>query len=82
MDVKTELTKPRNKHSEHKNIKAFEVRIIRDIKNLFEQDYYKPLKVSNLKKKKTVLNMKVMMKDIKPYQSKNNWMKLNHTCKT
>ena len=52
MDVKTELTKPRNKHSEHKNIKAFEVRIIRDIKNLFEQDYYKPIKVSNLKKKK------------------------------
>ena len=55
MDVKTELTKPRNKHSEHKNIKAFEVRIIRDIKNLFEQDYYKPLKVSNLKKKKNCI---------------------------
>ena len=54
MDVKTELTKPRNKHSEHKNIKAFEVRIIRDIKNLFEQDYYKPLKVSNLKKKNCI----------------------------
>ena len=82
MDVKTELTKPRNKHSEHKNINAFEVRIIRDIKNLFEQDCYKPPKVNNFFQKKTVLNMKVMKKDIKPYQSKNNWMKLNHTCKT
>ena len=54
MDVKTELTKPRNKHSEHKNIKAFEVRIIRDIKNLFEQDYYKPLKISNFFKKNCI----------------------------
>ena len=54
MDVKTELTKPRNKHSEHKNINAFEVRIIRDIKNLFEQDCYKPPKVSNFFQKKTI----------------------------
>ena len=40
--------------------------IIRDIKTLFVQqnkDYYKPVKVGNF----TMLNMKVMVIEIKPY---------------
>ena len=53
-NTKKDYSKPRKlkikKQSEEKIIRAIEDRIIRDIKNLFEQkeqDYYKPVRVSN-----------------------------------
>ena len=46
---------------------------------LFEQeeDYYKPARVILIAT--IILNMNVMAIKIKPYQSKNALMKLNHT---
>ena len=55
--------------------------IIRDSKNLFEEgeeEYYKPVRFGIFLV--TLLsNMKVMVIEIKAYQSKNTLTKLNHT---
>ena len=59
---------------------AIKNRIIRDIKNLFEQeeDYNKPVR-EVIFTEKVISNVKLMVIKIKPYQSKNTLMKLNHT---
>ena len=62
-------------------IKESEGRIIRDIKNLLEQeeDYYKPVGVGNLFSNIYIeyeSNGNVL--EIKPYQSNNTMMKLSH----
>ena len=60
-----------------------EDRIIKDVRNLFgqeKQDYYKPVRVSNFWSK-IIVNMKVMVKELKHSQSKDTLMKLKHTRK-
>ena len=61
--------------------KKIENRIISDIKNLFEQegveDYYKPVSVGNLHSNDYIEYEMVI--EIKPYQSKNTLIKLNHS---
>ena len=59
---------------------AFKGRIMRDTKTHFqeEEDYYKPARVGDFLGT-IILNMKVMVIKIKPYQSKNTLIKLNHT---
>lgn len=53
-------------------------RIIRDIKNLFElEDYYKPVTVGHINS--NISNLKVIVIEIKYYQSNNSLKKLNHT---
>ena len=62
--------------NENEQIKG---RIIRDIKNLLEQEGedYEPVRVTIIVT--IVSNMKVMVIEMKPYQSMNSLLKLNHT---
>ena len=55
-------------------------RIIKDIRNLVEQeeDYYKPVRAGNFLSK-IILNMKVMVIKMKQDQLKNVWKELDHT---
>ena len=59
---------------------AFKGRIMRATKTHFqeEEDYYKPARVRDFLGT-IILNMKVMVIKIKPYQSKNTLIKLSHT---
>ena len=55
-------------------------KIVRDIRNLLEheeEDYYKPVRVINFWKT-VIINMKVMVIEIKHYQLKNILIKLGH----
>ena len=62
--------------NENEQIKG---RIIRDIKNLLEQEGedYEPVRVTIIVT--IVSNMKVMVIEMKSYQSMNSLLKLNHT---
>ena len=62
--------------NENEQIKG---RIIRYIKNLLEQEGedYEPVRVTIIVT--IVSNMKVMLIEMKPYQSMNSLLKLNHT---
>ena len=64
--------------NENEQIKG---RIIRYIKNLLEQEGedYEPVRVTIIVT--IVSNMKVMVIEMKPYQSMNSLLKLNHTWK-
>ena len=54
-------------------------KIIRDFRNLFEhEDYYKSVSGRNFGAT-IMLNMKVMVTKIKPYQLKNILIKVDHT---
>ena len=65
-----------------KENEAIKDRIIRDIKKRSEQkeDYYKAVREVNLYRK-NYIEFEVMVTKIKPYQSKNNLMKLNQCMK-
>ena len=62
-------------------LKIEKKRIIRDIKNLFEEGeeeyHYKPVRFGNFLVTVSS-NMKVMVIEIKAYKSKNTLTKLNH----
>ena len=75
----TKKSKIKIKQLQDHMIKGIEDRINEDIKNLFEQEegYYKSARVIFIAT--VLLNMKIMVIKIKPYQSKNTLMKLNHT---
>ena len=76
-DVRNLLTKKENE--------AIKYRIIRDINNLFEKEdgYSKPVRVGNFYPNNNIEDeSKDDTNKIKPYQSKNTPMKLNHTWKT
>ena len=69
----------RNLFKLKKENEALKDRIIRNIRNLFEQeDYYKPVRVCSFWSK-IILNMKVTVIEIKHYQMKNILIKLEHT---
>ena len=72
----------RNLFRQEKETKAIKDRILRDIKNLFEhekeeENYYKQVRVSKFGVT-IILNMRVMMIEIKHYQLKNILIKLDH----
>ena len=77
----TAIRDVRNIFRREKETKAIKARIPRDIKNLFEheeeENYYKPVRV--ISGVTVILNMKVIMIEIKHYQLKNILRKLNHT---
>ena len=63
-----------------KESEAIKDKIVRDIRNLLEheeEDYYKPVRVINFWKA-VIINMKVMVIEIKLYQLKNILIKLGH----
>ena len=63
-----------------KESEAIKDKIVRDIRNLLEheeEDYYKPVRVINFWKT-VIINMKVMVIEIKHYQLKNILIKLGH----
>ena len=63
-----------------KESEAIKDKIVRDIRNLLEheeEDYYKPVRVINFWRT-VIINMKVMVIDIKHYQLKNILIKLDH----
>ena len=63
-----------------KESEAIKGKIVRDIRNLLEheeEDYYKPVRVINFWKT-VIINMKVMVIEIKHYQLKNILIKLGH----
>ena len=63
-----------------KESEAIKDKIVRDIRNLLEheeEDYYKPVRVINFWKT-VIINMKVMVIEIKLDQLKNILIKLGH----
>ena len=63
-----------------KESEAIKDKIVRDIRNLLEheeEDYYKPVRVINFWRT-VIINMKVMVIEIKHYQLKNILIKLDH----
>ena len=65
-----------------KENEAIKYRIIRDINNLFEKEdgYSKPVRVGNFYRNSNIEDeSNDDINKIKPYQSKNTPMKLNHT---
>ena len=63
-----------------KESEAIKDKIVRDIRNLLEheeEDYYKPVRVINFWKT-VIINVKVMVIEIKHYQLKNILIKLGH----
>ena len=63
-----------------KESEAIKDKIVRDIRNLLEheeEDYYKPVRVINFWKT-VIINMKVMVIEIKHYQLKNILIKPGH----
>ena len=63
-----------------KEREAIKDKIVRDIRNLLEheeEDYYKPVRVINFWRT-VIINMKVMVIEIKHYQLKNILIKLDH----
>ena len=76
------IIKDIRKLRQEKETKAIKDRILRDIKNLFEhekeeENYHKQVRVSKFGVT-IILNMRVMMIEIKHYQLKNILIKLDH----
>ena len=59
---------------------AIKERVVRNIRNFFEyeEDYYKLIRLGNFWSK-NILNMKVMVIEVKHYQLENILIKLEHT---
>ena len=65
-----------------KENQAIKDRIIRDIRDLFDQEkeaYYKPVRVGNFWSKRYIENMKAVGIEIKHYHLNSNLIKLDHT---
>ena len=78
------LEKYIRKLRQEKEAKSIKDRVLRNIKNLFEhekeeENYYKPVRVSNFFGVTVILNTKVMVIEIKHYQLKNILIKSDHT---
>ena len=74
----------KQKKSVDKVIKAIKYRIIRDIRNHFEEEkenYYQPVRKDYFWNN-SFSKYEAMMTEIKPYQWKTTLMKLKHTWKT